>query len=120
MSQSEDEITSEGKLLRYYHTFYLIAMYLKNQKRISEPEVNRYFWHGLHRDTRHTINRRLKITIPQFDHSAPQPIDNVMEAGRFMFSDDVFDAEHNDPITNRLRSLKEGNLKETTRKDAVK
>lgn len=46
-------------------------MYLKEQRRIRDAEVNRYFWQGLHRNTRRAIDRRLGITTKNFDRSAP-------------------------------------------------
>ncbi|GBE78908.1 hypothetical protein SCP_0201050 [Sparassis crispa] len=106
VEQAGSEIQTETELLTYYRLFCPISQWLVHNSHITDCERNSYFWQGLPRDTRRAIDRRLELTIPDFSRAAPPDVEKVVAAGRFVFSDEAFDSEYNDPISMRLRSLK--------------
>src|SRR5882757_1082276 len=76
-------------------------------KTLSETDRDRYFWEGLHKNTRRSILRRIENTDSDFDRSKPISIDVVTKAAKYIFSDEVFERDRNDPVAMRLRDLTE-------------
>ncbi|KAF8889393.1 hypothetical protein BD779DRAFT_1469895 [Infundibulicybe gibba] len=101
------KITSETELRQYYRKFRPMAVWLIANNKLSEGERNRYFWYGLHPSTRRQIDRRLELKEPNYTRAEATDMEKVMAAGRFVFSDEAFDAVFDDPIANRLKKDKE-------------
>jgi len=97
------KIRSERDLTGYYAKFRPIAVWLEKKKIISDNEKNKYFWYGLHEKARRKITRRLDIEDPNRSRDKPPKMEDVLKAGRQVYSDDAFDAEHYDPIAKKLR-----------------
>ena len=68
---------------------------------------HRYFWQGLPPATRRAIDRQLELRDPSYSRTKATDFEKVLKAGRFVFSDDAFDADLNDPIATRLRSIRD-------------
>ena len=102
---SNDDISMEMELLQYYRKFRPITVWLVANKKISTHEQDRYFWQGLPTSVRRAIDRWLELKNSNYTHEEPMDYEEVLTAGRFILSDDAFDADLNDPITARLRTL---------------
>ncbi|KAG2086157.1 uncharacterized protein F5147DRAFT_588646, partial [Suillus discolor] len=87
----ESDIETETELLLYYHQFRPIAVWLVANSKISEHERDRYFWQGLPKSVRLTISQRLQHTETNYSHNEATNFEKVVEAGRFVLSDDAFD-----------------------------
>ncbi|OAX31888.1 hypothetical protein K503DRAFT_702980, partial [Rhizopogon vinicolor AM-OR11-026] len=81
--------------------------WLVTNHKISKRDCNKYFWQGLPARARCEILQRLEITDPKFKRDEPADFEKVVEAGHYVFSDEAFDAEYNDPITLRINSIRD-------------
>ncbi|KAG2744841.1 hypothetical protein P692DRAFT_20674088, partial [Suillus brevipes Sb2] len=108
ISHSDSDVSTETELLQYYRQFRPIAVWLVTNGKISERDRDRYFWQGLPMAARRAIDRRLELKTADYNRNEPTNFEKVLEAGRFVFSDEAFDAEFNDPIATRLKSIREG------------
>ncbi|KAG0691653.1 hypothetical protein DFH29DRAFT_883985 [Suillus ampliporus] len=107
LNHADSDISTETKLLQYYRQFRPVAVWLVTNKKISAHERNRYFWQGLPQLARRDINRWLELKDPAYLRNEATNFEKVLEAGRFVLSDDAFDADLNDPITSRLKSIRD-------------
>lgn len=101
-----DEITTETDILDYYHAFYPIASWLVQKKKLSERDRDAVFWMGLHSRTRKAISRRLETALANYSRDEPPHYEEVVKAGRWVFSDDAFDPETAGPIASRLSAFR--------------
>ncbi|KAJ8579729.1 hypothetical protein M405DRAFT_870035 [Rhizopogon salebrosus TDB-379] len=107
VNQADSDIYTETELIQYYRQFRAIAVWLVTNKKISERDRNKYFWQGLPVRARQQILQRLELKDPNFDRNESADFEKVLEAGRHVFSDEAFDAEFNDPITLRIKSIRD-------------
>jgi hypothetical protein len=75
--------------------------------KITTRERDRYFWQGLPTATRRAIDRRLEVQDATYSHAEATDFEKVLKAGHFVFSDDMFDADLNNPIASRLLSIQD-------------
>lgn len=94
---ADSDISTETELLQYYRQFRPVAVWLEANAKISARERDQYFWQGLPHSARRAIGRRLERKEADFE--------KVLEAGRFVLSEDAFDAVLNEPINGHLRSM---------------
>ncbi|KAG2752540.1 hypothetical protein P692DRAFT_20846673 [Suillus brevipes Sb2] len=104
ISNANNDISTEMELLQYYRQFHWL---IANNK-ILTRECDRYFWQGLPPTTRGAIDRRLELINPTYSRMEATDFEEVLKAGRFIFSDDTFDADLNEPIATRIHSIWEG------------
>jgi len=107
LSSGDGDISTETELLQYYRQFRPIAHWLVTNGKITTRERDRYFWQGLPTATRRAIDRRLEVQDATYSRAEATDFEKVLKAGRFVFSDDAFDADLNDPIASRLRSIRD-------------
>ncbi|KAG3229866.1 hypothetical protein P692DRAFT_20704802, partial [Suillus brevipes Sb2] len=108
LNSAENDISTETELLQYYRQFRPVAHWLINNGKITPRERDRYFWQGLPPATRRAIDRRLEVQDPKaYSRTEATDFETVLKAGRFVFSDDAFDTDLNDPIATRLRSIRD-------------
>lgn len=103
----ENDITTETELIQYYKQFRPVALWLVANSKISARERDTYFWQGLPTSTRRAIDRRLELQDPNYSRTEPTDFEKVHQAGRFVFSDDAFDTDLNEPIAARIRTIRE-------------
>ncbi|KIK33155.1 hypothetical protein CY34DRAFT_100109, partial [Suillus luteus UH-Slu-Lm8-n1] len=113
ISNVDNDISTETELLQYYRQFRPVAHWLVANSKISTRERDRYFWQGLPATTRRAIDRRLELKNPSYSRTEATDFEEVLKAGRFVFSDDAFDADLNEPIATRIRSIREGRTART-------
>lgn len=104
LSAADSDISTETKLLQYYRQFRPIAIWLEANSKIFIHERDQYFWQGLPRSARRAIDRHLELTDANYTRSEAPDFEKVLEAGRFVFSDDAFNADLNEPIASRFKS----------------
>ncbi|KAG1720128.1 uncharacterized protein EDB91DRAFT_1257152 [Suillus paluster] len=104
----DNEISTETELLQYYRQFCPVAHWLVANGKISTCERDRYFWQGLPATTRHAIDRQLELKDANYLQTEATDFEEVLKAGRFVFSDDTFDADLNEPIATRIWTIREG------------
>ena len=68
---------------------------------------DRYFWEGLHRNVQRVILRHIESTNIAYNQSKPIDMDIVTRAAKYVFSDDVFEKDWNNPVAMWLRDLME-------------
>jgi hypothetical protein len=107
LSSGDGDISTETELLQYYRQFRPIAHWLVTNGKITTRERDRYFWQGLPTTTRRAIDRRLEVQDPTYSRAEATNFETVLKAGRFVFSDDAFDADLNDPIASRLQTMRD-------------
>jgi hypothetical protein len=56
---------------------------------------------------RHTINQCLELKEANYTRNEATNSEKVLEAGHFVFSDDTFDADLNEPIASCLKSMQD-------------
>src|SRR5438445_4186494 len=107
MSYADSSILSETELMQYYRQFRPIAIWLINNNKMSTREHNQWFWHGLPAHARNAIARHLELQHPTtYSHTDPSDYEDVVMARRFVFSDDAFDAEYDDPLASHLKTIR--------------
>ncbi|KAG2737479.1 hypothetical protein P692DRAFT_20682729, partial [Suillus brevipes Sb2] len=104
----DSDISTETELLQYYRQFRPVAVWLVTNNKITARERDRYFWQGLPLPARKAIDRRLELKTVDYNRNEPTDFEEVLNAGHFVFSDEAFDADFNDPIATRLRTIREG------------
>ncbi|KIJ65376.1 hypothetical protein HYDPIDRAFT_167090 [Hydnomerulius pinastri MD-312] len=107
-SPSNEDISTETEIHHYYRKFRPVAVWLVANKKISTHERDQYFWQGLPVSVRRSIDRRLELKNADYSRDEPTDYENVLEAGRFVLSDDAFDDDFDDPIAARLKSMRDG------------
>ncbi|OJA13438.1 hypothetical protein AZE42_02284 [Rhizopogon vesiculosus] len=107
VNQADSDIHTETELVHYYRQFRAIAVWLVMNEKISVCDRDKYFWQGLPARARRQILQRLELRDPNFNRNEPADFEKVLEAGRHVFSDEAFDAEFNDPITLRIKSIRD-------------
>jgi len=105
LNTANSDISTETELLQYYRQFCPVAVWLEANLKISAWERNRYFWQGLPQTVWCTINQCLKLKEANYTRNEATNFEKVLEAGHFIFSDDAFDTDLNEPITSRLKSM---------------
>lgn len=113
LNNAESDISTETELVQYYHQFRPIAVWLVVNSKISEHERDRYFWQGLPQSVRLAISQRLQHTESNYSRKEATNFEKVVEAGRFVLSDDAFDADLNEPIAFRIKSIREARAPKT-------
>jgi len=98
-------MNSEKRLLKYYGEFRPVARWLKKEEILSEKEINRIFWYGLPQHAHRKIRDRLKIVSLDRDWKHAPGIEDVIKAGRYVFTEEAFDAESddNEPAIKKLK-----------------
>ena len=107
VKQKKRDIDTITEFFDYHRKFRSVALSLLNSKALSATDRDRYFWEGLHKSTRRVILRRIESTDTAYDRSKPIEMDNVTKAARYIFSDDVFEKDRNNPVAMHLRNLTE-------------
>lgn len=107
ISNADNDISSETELQQYYMQFHPVAHWLVTNGKISTREQDRYFWQGLPMAARRAIDRRLELTDTNYSRTEATDFDEVLKAGQFVFSDDAFDTDLNEPIASRIRTIRE-------------
>lgn len=103
LTYAESNISTETELMQYSREFRPIAVWLIKNGKLSTRERDMWFWHRLPTHARQAISRRLELQNPTtYSWDEPPDYEKTVTAGRFVFSDDAFDATFDDPITNRL------------------
>ncbi|KAJ3806181.1 hypothetical protein F5876DRAFT_80961 [Lentinula aff. lateritia] len=96
--QARKRITSENDLVKYYQHFQVMSAALKADNKLTDNEVNRYFWFGIHQDDRRDILTRLENQDRAFDRKTVPTMQKAVEAGRVVFCDEAMDLDWDDPI----------------------
>lgn len=78
-------------LKKYQRKFYRIAGALKTAGHLEEREFNRWFWAGLHYDTRVRLERQMTNDDPNLDLTVPFEVAKVVKAAKHIFSRERFD-----------------------------
>jgi hypothetical protein len=65
---------------------------------LSATDCDRYFWEGLHKNVRWAVLRRIESTDTTYNRSKPIDMDIIIEAARYILSDDVFEKDQNNPV----------------------
>ena len=107
VKQKKRDIDTITEFFDYHQKFRSVALSLLDSKALSATDRDRYFWEGLHKSTRRVILRRIESTDTAYDRSKPIKMDDVTKAARYIFSDDVFEKDRNNPVAMRLRNLTE-------------
>lgn len=107
LNTADSDISTETELLHYYRQFRPVAVWLEANSKISARERDWYFWQGLPQSARRAIDRRLELKETNYTRNEATDFEKVLEAGRFVFSDDAFDADLNEPIASRLKSMRD-------------
>ncbi|KAJ3924527.1 MAG: hypothetical protein NXY57DRAFT_969692, partial [Lentinula lateritia] len=79
---------------------------LKDDKKVSADESNRYFWYGLHKHDRKEILGRIELKDSTFDRTTVPDMELAFKMGREVFSDDVLGMESDDPIAEMFTKPK--------------
>lgn len=90
--------TSENNLVKYYQQFQVMSAALKADNKLTDNEINRYFWFGIHQDDRRTILSRLENQDRTFDRKTVPTVQKAVEAGQVVFCDEAMDLGWDDPI----------------------
>jgi hypothetical protein len=75
--------------------------------KISSCEHDQYFLQGLPQSVCKAIDQHLELKEKNYTHNEAPDIEKALEAGQFVLSDDVYDADLHKPITSRLHSIRE-------------
>ena len=102
-NSADSGLSTETELMEYYYDFLPIATWFVDNKKISETLRDQYFWEGLPASVQTTIDRRLELKLPDYSRDEPPAFEKVLEAGRFVFADNVFNADN--PLTTRLKAI---------------
>jgi len=89
-SRSNIKISTDAELRTYHHEFQAITHYLISNGSILEEERDRYFWFGLHEESRRVIEQRLTITHPNHPRTKPYPFVEVFKVGKYVFDVNSF------------------------------
>ena len=68
-----------------------IAAWLLDNNDISKLQWDHYFWQGLPIPVRCVIDRRFEVKITDYNRKTAQDFTKVLQAGRFVFSEEMFD-----------------------------
>ena len=86
------EVIHNLETFKEYHQEFLdIGGTLKTAGQIGEKEYFRWFWAGLHDDTRDRLERRMTTEEPDLDVETPFSIDKVIKAAEHVFNRKRFD-----------------------------
>ena len=105
VKQRKKDIDTIADFFDYHHKFCSIAISLLASKALSTSDHDCYFWEGLHKDAKHSILQCIKNTIKDYNLLKPINMDDVTLAARYIFSDDIFKRNCNNPVAMQLRSL---------------
>ena len=108
VKQRKKDIDTIADFFNYHCKFHSIAISLLANKALLPSNRDHYFWEGLHKDAKCSILRHIKNTTKDYDHSKPIEMDDVMLAAKYIFSDDTFKRNCNDPVAMWLRSSMKG------------
>jgi transposase InsO family protein len=92
-NSQKQRIYSEGDLMSYYRDFVTIANWLLTNHKISEADRDGYFWFGFHPDDRMQLELQLRVVLPRHDRMNPWPMQDVFEAGKYIFNELAFDQD---------------------------
>ena len=95
-------ITTDNELRVYHRSFQGIAAYLINDKQLSKKDAARYYWFGLHPDTREQLERHLGIVKPNHPREDPFAIKDVYQASCYIFNSNAF---HRVPLLSTPASV---------------
>ena len=105
VKQRKKDINTIADFFDYHCKFHSIAVSLLTSKALSASDRDRYFWEGLHKDAKCSILQHIENTDKDYDCSKPIDMDNVTLAARYIFLNDTFERNCNDPVAMQLRSL---------------
>jgi hypothetical protein len=103
----ENDISTETELLQYDRQFRPVAHWLVANNKILTREWDRYFWQGLPTSARRAIDRQLELTDSNYSRTEATDFEEVLKAGHFVFSDNAFDADLNEPIVTHIHTIQE-------------
>ncbi|KAJ3859448.1 hypothetical protein EV359DRAFT_68148 [Lentinula novae-zelandiae] len=103
---AKNRINEEGDLIEYYRQFRVMSRPLRDDKKVSVDESNRYFWYGLHKHNCKEILGRIELKDSKFDRTTVPDMELAFKMGREVFSDDVLGMESDDPIAEMFTKPK--------------
>ena len=103
VKQRKKDINTIANSFDYHCKFRSVAVSLLTSKALSDRDC--YFWEGLHKDAKHSILQCIENTDKDYDCLKPIDMDNITLATRYIFLDDTFERNCDDPVAMRLRSL---------------
>ena len=89
-------ITSMKQFRNYERSFQRIAGWLKGKGKLTEPEMDKYFWKGLPKKLRERIELRMTISDATLDLTKPFPITKIVSAAEALLLRDRFDVDESD------------------------
>jgi hypothetical protein len=95
----------ESRLIEYYGKFRPMGIWLEGKKIISAADKNDYFWYGIPRKTRKLILNWLTTLKPEHDNKKAPEMEEVLQAGRYILSEEAFDVTDDNPIANWIHSV---------------
>ncbi|KAJ3521857.1 hypothetical protein NMY22_g12139 [Coprinellus aureogranulatus] len=97
---------TESDVVEYYQGFLPIAKRLIKQRVIGEDKAKKYFYRGIHEESRAHIALRLDILKPDRDALSVPTIDDVYNAARHIYSNKRREGERWDPVSLRVEQAK--------------
>jgi hypothetical protein len=110
---AQKSMKTETCLIEYYAKFRPMGIWLEKKNIISSADMNDYFWYGIPKKTRKLILSWLITLDPKRDNKKAPKMDDVLQAGRYILSEDAFDVANDNPIANWIHSV---SLKEKKRR----
>jgi hypothetical protein len=92
----DNTITSVNKFRTYQRKFCRIAGWLHGKGKITNDNMNRYFWRGLSKSLRGKIEARILITNPRVDLTTAFDIPSITAAVEKIFMRNRFDVDDSD------------------------
>ena len=108
VKQRKKDIDTIADFFDYHCKFCSITISLLTNKALMPSDHDCYFWEGLHKDVKCSILHHIKDTIKDYDCSKPIEMDDVTLAAKYIFLDNTFKRNCNDPVAMQLRSLTKG------------
>jgi hypothetical protein len=90
-------IQSSTDLNEYRKDFIRIGGWLLAKKKISQDDLNRFFWRGFHEVTQIRLEERMLTINPKLDVSIPYDSDKVVDAARIIWNPNKFYDQVVDP-----------------------
>ncbi|PPQ85880.1 hypothetical protein CVT26_000642 [Gymnopilus dilepis] len=84
--QSEFNITNFEQFGIYYRSFYVIASFLQDKKKLNEREISRFFIQGLHPSFRKQVRDQLHAEDPTHHPDDPFTLAEIRKAALFILS----------------------------------
>ena len=86
------------EFFEYHRKFHSVAISLLTNKALLNSDKDHYFWQGLHENVQRAVSQHIENMNKDYNHLQPITIEDVTKAAKYIFSDNMFKKDKNDPI----------------------